>query len=924
VGIGCLGPNSRLTKRSLATRSCLVNFTQEAQVGMASSPADYRSRLSATQQSRRSRRWNRNSGPVDVDDFFIPASPSSQSRRRAKTPQPSTNFASLGNEASLAGILKESRSQSAPRASQQFLKSPENPHPHDTYRHLRNGDTVFCFQPGRRRQDKVNHRRSSSQTLSSDAMPSEKKSLSHMQHYCEQLKQNGFLSEKDSNFATHNMRPEDLSSEKTSPSQNGESSRSPGPVDPRIFAANYYASKAGIRNSSARNKDIHNDQQPESTDEANEKTHLSPVERTMSQKMADCLLLAKSLYNSDEKDETSRLSNRIHTFCFGTGQADVSTDSIDTVDITDDANGISNDSIVEKPKSRRQDIAGSKKMRSMSKGRTFTWLGDTSTNQSTTATSSCSSSDDDTDLKPSGRPPKILNVTKIPVDTTKKQSSIQLNPDDFDVSYRKPTAKHVDDDYPSVQAIGPLFAGEPPRNLQRRPRGVFEYVMSKDADDGTTCSKPYDETSAHGNVRSKPGMAQNRMQSVTNDSDGVAYDAKYRDSLGIIEKQRKSLSTLEKQLRDALLELDSVKSDFQRSKDEAAKRSQAFEDATAKVFRDRIDTDERLRKEIHVNHQLNDELACLKREMANLSVELERAHHRTMWSALQQADVGAAALADDLSVSSMKSDPVVVKELKTDEVKEATKSIESLTEKLKASEAFAVSLQTQLSGARAADLRTNQTIVELKHERDMALHEIELLKSAMNKSNEVSEDLRRARDLYDNEKQETSRLTREIEFLRNDLCESNFKVNHYSSSLKKFEGEYTRLQLDVAKYQIQVSTLEQQLLKEKENTCNTVRRNSSEIHGLRFGINDTNTQKSSELIRQAAEHVKERKWVEAEVIHRSSPNVQPDGAFNGENDSVCEMNSFAVNGNNLSNMTKEEKRSSSDLLDILRMRLDQR
>jgi hypothetical protein len=887
---------------------------------MASSPSDYRSRLVATQRSRRSRQWNRNSGPVDVDDFFVPASPSSQSRRRAKTPQPSTNTACRVNEASKGEILNENRSHSAPRASQQFLNSPEYLHPHESYRHLHNGDTVFCFQPGRRRLGKGIHRRSSSQTPSSAVSP-DKKSLSHMQHYCKQLKQGhveGFLREKNSNFATI-IRPGDLPREKSSPS--------PVPVDPRIFAAEYYAAKAGIRNSSARNTgdDIHNDQHAEITDEAKNISHHSPVERTMSQKMADCLFLAKSLYESDEKDETSRLSNRIHTFCFGTGQADVSNDSIDTIDITEDANGMSNDSNVEKSKSRRRSIAGSNNVHVVSKVRTCACLGDASINQSTTATSSCSTSDDETVQKPSQRPPKILNVTKIPVDGTRHQSTIQLNPDDFDVSYRKMTAKHVDDDNSSVHAIGPLFVGEPPRNLQRRPRGVFEYIASKDIDEGTACSKPYDEMSAHDNERSKSRMTQYRKESIKHSPDQNAYETKYLESLSIIENQRKSLLKLDHQLRDAHLELDSVKSDLQRSKDDATKRSQTYEDATAKAFRDRIDTDERLRKEIQVNHQLNDELSCLKREVANLSVELERAHHRTMWSALQQADTGVVALADDLSASSMKSDPIVVKECKPDEVKAAMKSIESLTEKLKASEGVAANLQTQLSEARAADMRTNQTIVELKLERDMALQEIESLKSEMDKSIEVADDLRRTRMLYDDEKQETSRLVKEIESLRNDLCESNFKADHYSSSLKRIEGEYTRLQLDIAKYQLQVSTLEQQQMKEKENTCNMVRTKNSEIHGLRSEDNDVNTQKSSELISQAAEHLKERKWMEAEILQRCSPVVQPDGTFNGGYNADTEMNRLNVNGNNTSNscIPNKTKRSSSDLLDILRMRLDQ-
>ena len=112
---------------------------------MTSLSAEYRNRLHATQQSRRSRKVEdrRKSGPVDVDDFYVPISPSSQPRRRAKTPQPNTSSSKLGQP---EYIGEERRSQSAPRSKSEQQSTP----PSNNRQWADNGETVFCFQPGRR------------------------------------------------------------------------------------------------------------------------------------------------------------------------------------------------------------------------------------------------------------------------------------------------------------------------------------------------------------------------------------------------------------------------------------------------------------------------------------------------------------------------------------------------------------------------------------------------------------------------------------------------------------------------------------------------------------------------------------------------------------------------------------------------------
>ncbi len=150
---------------------------------MTSLSVEYRNRLHATQQSRRSRKTEdrRRSGPVDVDDFYVDAQlRNSPAGRRSKTPQPSNVHSRI-----LPPLWRndeERRSQSAPRSISEQQATP----PSNDRQWANNGETVFCFQPGRRRFKAP--RRPSGTVDDSDV--NEKKSMSQFQLINERQRQN--------------------------------------------------------------------------------------------------------------------------------------------------------------------------------------------------------------------------------------------------------------------------------------------------------------------------------------------------------------------------------------------------------------------------------------------------------------------------------------------------------------------------------------------------------------------------------------------------------------------------------------------------------------------------------------------------------------------------------------------------------------
>ena len=395
---------------------------------------------------------------MDVDDFYVPArQPSSPAGRRSKTPQPSNVHSRIlppqwRND-------EERRSQSAPRSISEQQATP----PSNNRQLANNGETVFCFQPGRRRFKAP--RRPSGTVDDSDGK--EKKSMSQFQLINERRRQNipdtqQLLQHHSVNRQQHQSAVPQISTRNalpvnedtridlripskpdvtgTVPAKTLTTNQSPSD-DPRLYAANYYAKKVGVHGKShIRDQDT--------VDESKSKSAHKSITRSMSQKMADCLLLSKTMFDDeslDSKRRKSKSSNPLTSMCFFDNLADVSHDTIDitTIDVNSYDGRSPNISALYDHSPYHHGTASSKKSMPNTNRTTSVkkWNEDGSTNQTTTVTTSSSDNDeeyDDTITSESiPRPPKVLNMMKITTSDTRqhKPSStplIQLNPDDYD------------------------------------------------------------------------------------------------------------------------------------------------------------------------------------------------------------------------------------------------------------------------------------------------------------------------------------------------------------------------------------------------------------------------------------------------------------------------------------------------------------
>lgn len=947
---------------------------------MTTLSAEYRNRLYATQQSRRSRKAEerRKSGPVDVDDFYVPTSPSSQTRRRSKTPQPDIHNSSLRH--TQGNHVEERRSQSAPRSISEQQSSP----PSNSRDLANNGETVFCFQPGRRRfkaplrpANAVHH---------SDTKA--KKSLSQFQLYNEMQKHDDLDEQRVFQNNTNNLGLHPSAST-NSEAKNTELyniakndvrihgkprivdtvpvSNRTATDDPRVYAANYYAKKVGVNNKSSGRSYVKSRDTQES------------VTRSMSRKMADCLLLSKSLFDDEPADKTRRklkTTNPLTSLCFVDNEANVSHETFDitTIDLNSyDARSPNVSALHENSPfhDKTTPIPNDKNMHQFRRTSKKKWQEDHSTNQTTAVSTSSSDNEeeyDDTithDTITSDsilRPPKVLNLMKGTIREAKQQHSqppiIQVNPDDYDYSYRKKrtvplSATPGDIDFLSEVAVNSTlpeapegFIGPLPqqRDLQRRPRGIFELVTSNDDGDNNdnddnindnewtaALNTPYDESEGK-NDQSFRGKG--RMSDMANDTKQITV--KYNEAILELQQQRKLVTTFENELKQTLMELEAVKNDLQKTKDDASERSRTYADATAKIVQERLESDEKLKEEQDANKKLKDEVECLKREVISLSLELERAVHRNTWSSFHQnlpassTQVMNNALADDLSTTSNKSDSQsnkVTAEVRLMEssynsntqIEEATKALEFMSEKLQASQKEVSDLQSQLTAMRAANELYNKSYEQLQRERDEAITQKFVILREMEQTKSKIEEFDIQTDLFEREIKETARLKEEIVSLNNELSYANIRASDYATNVQRLEDELVRSQLHAAKCEIQVSALETVLRESERATRVTTHQRQNEVMLQPLDIDVTKKsqlESIQESIHSSMELSMERQLVEAEMDQLFTSRIE-------QSDTVPHLYAGDNNTTNRDAIGRVSRgRGSSDLLDILRKKLE--
>lgn len=891
-----------------------------------------------------------------MDDFFMPdlAAEVVASARRSQTPTPAKNHKTLAED--------ERRAKSAPRAEQRTPLAAERLRCQD----FRNGDTVFCFQPGNPGTAKQSTRR--------DAGINDKKSVSRFQHEqkMHQLIRNGandsgtrhqqptdfpklrdhvilrepsFLSsdvdidyhmDSGTGFLVNDMQCRDSQSQKHQPIPSSSFKQS---TNPRQYAANYYASKL------APQKATDNKSRTKSAETKDGPSVRGCVQtsirtgRTISEQMAECLLLTSDLYQGDrgKKYRNGRRHEEDNSFFFFNDPEDATFGTIETDEVTDDFDNstlistsvdkttLQNTSEESRTKEKRH---AERRNERKNRGRQRCREADiTSTVCTTSSSSSCeerqrrrgtrntrsasSSSSSQRNAKEDLlRPPKILNMKRrIEVEVT-PTSVVQVNPGNLEDMMQR----RIEPDIPSTPLVqvnpddledfsrrnkdtrpsdlDPLLPPRPQRDFQRRPRGMYERTVSED--DGSRGSRPYDETPSLGAAALETGQQQPNLNHRSDQTlcrgEGTIYSAKqeeisanYATALQDLAYQEKLLQNLMVQLKGSRLALETSKRDLQQSKAESAKRSQVFEETTSKIFRERIEIDEQLRKELQAKQNFKDQVANLKKDVARLTAVLEK---RTQEPRFMESTTQTL---DNVGMTSSKADPQapradtpnarnvsVVMAIDLDDIAgaievqdtEATEAVNRLSANLLALQAELVDLRAQLAEAHAANLSSNIGMEQLKRDRYEALEQVSSLSHELSRLKTESEEIRSKVDLSSQrDDDETARLKEQLHSLQQELATSNQHAAQFAAKNERLEQELADVLVEAKKFEFQATSLDKTLQKARADSSDMARVGDSEVWRLQNDLKEMKeklSQRNSEIIRQAAVHLKERKRMEEE------------------------------------------------------------
>jgi len=300
-----------------------------------------------------------------------------------------------------------------------------------------------------------------------------------------------------------------------------------------------------------------------------------------------------------------------------------------------------------------------------------------------------------------------------------------------------------------------------------------------------------------------------------------------------LESQDKAVVTLQKQVWERGLALKQSKRELEQSKVVMAKRSQAFEEASANIFRERIDVEARLRKEMESNETFKKQLTYLQQEVSRLGVAIDKP------SDTRSGDG------------------------------EATKAIERLSADLLSLRSEVVDLRAQLAEAKAATLAKDKEISALRRERDAARTQLSALNEKFRNLEREAITLRARAIVRDQDYDAAgSRVNEELRSLQIALEESNRQVAEQFEKSKYLEEELSEAKVAAMKHEVEVTDLREHLKTTRLEADSKLNVGDSETRLLQNElqrIKDKLSQTNSEIINQAAVHLKERGRLENEL-----------------------------------------------------------
>ena len=400
-------------------------------------------------------------------------------------------------------------------------------------------------------------------------------------------------------------------------------------------------------------------------------------------------------------------------------------------------------------------------------------------------------------------PPSIYNSVRTPRTETEELDNTTATMD----PYWKAQVEHSMEITPenTTQDLLPPQSKENEglqRGHLRRPRGTFNLEEERNKIDHNHLStQPYDEDVhvPRGVVNQSPDLRDLRLRIFEVDQKNEkmlredqkfkkdAIAVKYSRALEDLAGQDESIRLLKKELSQARAELEGVREQLRRNDTTDVTSSIPQQQQVAKIFQERINVEERLRKELTLNGKLMNRIAKLESETDRLTTELVE----TRESVEVRAWTPQRPTKRDLTTSSSTDSPGSSPSRASDLSNVKTELLNLRTE--------AAELRAGLAEAKAARLSAESARAEIERTNEEKSKEAEQLKSRLDdvscKFNESKRNVDTAAE--EEEEGETGTLREELESTRLQLERSNNEV----SELKSENQSMVQLRLELVESQ---------------------------------------------------------------------------------------------------------------------------
>jgi hypothetical protein len=472
-----------------------------------------------------------------------------------------------------------------------------------------------------------------------------------------------------------------------------------------------------------------------------------------------------------------------------------------------------------------------------------------------------------------GQPSEVTESTLFTFTPPRKSKSpipMKKSPSQRNEPVRTPRAVEADEDapyrsnkgirYPEAPKImDSSFTTDPPtpeRDHLRRPRGAY------DVDDSFELSEQPLLTMR------QPGTEYTDMRDLRmcmfvqdENNEKVVPEARFSRTLEQLEIQDGSIKKLETELRESKNALDRSRHELTLTRKASAQQKQVGTATAEKLFGDRVDIEEKLRREMRENDKLLEQISGLQDEKARLTTSLEV-------GSVGQVEV--TRLPDESMVPTLSTSPsdeqnpqCPVTEEGLQESADRSMYFSSLVISLRAE---IVELKCELAEAEAAQLATKQSEreiedgnVHVRAEGEKLKEQVEQLKQEIEVMEQQASQKKREGEL------EIQQLQAQLKWMQEKLvttaqdvlsrCEEHQTIEKV---LNETQDEATKLRQQVASLISKVESLEVQ--SDSRNKVSV--EEAKKIQGETSALKEKLSKSHREIIDQAAEHLKERQRME--------------------------------------------------------------